>query len=189
MDRIFAPWRLEWVSRTDDAPGFDGCVFCGLAETNEERTHRVLVRNEYAFLVLNKAPYNPGHLLVIPDTHGSSYSELSMNEVVALSMLQQQAIKALEAAFNPDGFNVGMNIDEAGGASITDHVHVHIVPRWNNDTTFMPTTANTNVIVDSLDATYERLHEAVESLPGARAREAGAAIWVGSGEDGIGNPD
>lgn len=178
MERIFAPWRLEWVSREDDTPVFDGCVFCGLAETSDDHEHRILARNSNAFIVLNKAPYNPGHLLVIPNTHGGEYTALSPETVAAMASLQQVAMTALSATFDPDGYNVGMNIDEAGGASITDHVHVHLVPRWTNDTTFMPTTANTTVLVDSLDATYDRLYEAFQELSCSSTRETGAAVWL-----------
>lgn len=103
MERIFAPWRLEWVSREDDAPVFDDCVFCGLAETNDDHEHRILVRNSNVFIVLNKAPYNPGHPLVISNTHGGEYAALSPETVTAMASLQQSAMTALSTTFKPDG--------------------------------------------------------------------------------------
>lgn len=180
MEQIFAPWRMEWVSRDEQDPDFEGCVFCGLSETADEQSHRIVARNDHAFAVLNNAPYNPGHLLVVPNAHGGDYADLSTGTVAAMAKLQQECIAALETAFDPDGYNVGMNLDEAGGASITAHVHVHVVPRWASDTTFMPTTANTSVIVESLDQTYDRLRKAFETRDEATTSRTGSAVRFAS---------
>lgn len=167
MERIFAPWRIDWVSRDNSNADFDGCVFCVLAKADEDRAHRVVARNGRAFAVLNKDPYNPGHVLVIPDMHGGDFTDLSMDTLTSVASLQQQTVAAVDRALGPNGFNVGMNLGKAGGASITDHVHVHVVPRWNGDTTFMPTTANAKIIAEALDETYDRLHAAFQELKNA----------------------
>ncbi|MCD2201699.1 HIT domain-containing protein [Halobacterium sp. KA-4] len=178
MEKIFAPWRMDWVSRDNRNDEFDGCVFCAIAESETDREHRVIARNQHAFAVLNKAPYNPGHLLIIPDDHKGDLTDLSASVVASAAILQQQAVDAMNRALSPDGFNTGMNIGSAGGASITDHVHIHIVPRWHSDTTFMPTTANTTVIVEALDESYDRLHDAFQELESATYKGDDAAIQL-----------
>lgn len=163
MDQMFAPWRMEWVQRDDPDEEIDGCVFCGLPE-GDDRERRILARNDDAYVVLNNAPYAPGHAMVVPFAHVGAYHHLSEQTMVALNRLQSTTMAAVESAFGAQGFNVGMNIGEAGGASVEDHLHVHVVPRWSGDVTFMPTTADTQVIVQALDESYERLHEELTAM-------------------------
>lgn len=159
IDRMFAPWRLAWVTRENNNEGSE-CVFCDYAASNQkDRENRVVARTPHSFTLVNHAPYNPGHVMVIPREHTGDYSSLDESIVADHSVLIQKTIEVLNAVFSPGGFNTGMNIGQAGGASIVDHVHAHIVPRWTGDTNFMPTTANTKVIVQALDDTSEYLRE------------------------------
>lgn len=166
MDQIFAPWRIDWVERDDDGE-FDGCVFCELPGRDDARESRVVARNDRAFVLLNNYPYNPGHVMVIPHQHTGDYRELDDATLLAHARLKQQTFDALDDALEPDAYNAGLNLGSAAGGSITDHVHTHIVPRWNGDTNFMPVISETKVIVEAVDDTYRRLHEAFAALDGA----------------------
>ena len=129
-------------------------------------------------MLINKAPYTPGHLLVLPFGHGGSLTDADDESLLGVFRLLQTSVEALDAALEPDGVNVGMNVGEAGGASITDHLHVHVVPRWAGDTTFMPTTANAKVAPEALDETYERLRPAFADLDTAAEPSPDDAIVV-----------
>ncbi|WP_276259071.1 HIT family protein [Haloglomus litoreum] len=177
MDQMFAPWRLEWVQRDDREETFDGCVLCGLAD-GDDREHRILARNDHAYVVLNNAPYAPGHSMVVPTDHVGEYHHLDETTMLALDRLQSATMETLENVYAPQGFNVGMNIGKAGGASIEDHLHVHVVPRWEGDATFMPTTADTQVIVEALDESYEKLRKEFRRVAGAGGVEPEGAIRV-----------
>lgn len=154
-DSIFAPWRMEWVSRERDRE--DDCVFCSIGEDTQSRKNRVVANRSTLYVVLNKSPYNPGHCMVVPYDHGGDLTDLDDGTLSEMIEAQRDTVAVLTEVFQPEGFNIGMNIGEAAGASVPDHLHVHVIPRWGSDTTFMPTTANTNVIVEALDDTYDRL--------------------------------
>lgn len=157
MERLWAPWRLEFVEKGDKQ---EGCIFCRFpAEEGEEADRRNLVlgRSAHAFALLNKFPYTSGHLMVVPRRHTASFESLSDEELADLSRLLRQAIAHVKAAYRPDGVNVGMNLGRAAGAGIADHLHWHVVPRWSGDTNFMPVVGDTRVMVEHLQATWERL--------------------------------
>jgi len=154
MKKIFAPWRIEWVRRDTEE---DECVFCRMRDDGDEY---LIGRSEHAFVVLNNSPYNPGHVMVVPYTHTGDYSELGAEEVTDHAKLKQVSIDALRRSFEPDGFNTGLNLGDASGGSIDDHLHTHIVPRWEGDTNFMPVTSDTKVIVQALEDSYEELRGA-----------------------------
>lgn len=164
MDSMFAPWRMDWVTREDSNEGIDGCVFCELPEADTDQETRIIARSDHSYVLVNKAPYTPGHVLVIPHSHAGDLIELETETIQDVFMLTKQTTAAIEHALRPDGFNIGMNIGKAGGASVEDHVHMHVIPRWHGDTTFMPTTANTKIIAEALDETYERLRTAFTQL-------------------------
>lgn len=174
MDQLFAPWRIEWVER-DDRGGED-CVFCGFAEDDADRENRVVARSEHAFVLLNNYPYNPGHVMVIPLQHTGEYTDLSGAELLDHARLKQRTLSAIEAAFSPDGINAGYNFGRRAGGSITDHLHAHVVPRWEGDTNFMPVISDTKVIVQALDETYDRLVESFGDLDGAHRGEGENAV-------------
>jgi ATP adenylyltransferase len=166
MDRLFAPWRIEWVEREDGE--IDGCPFCVLPEREDAREARVVARNDRAFVLLNNYPYNPGHAMVIPHAHTGEFRDLDERDLLAHARLKQRTFDALEAAMGPDAFNTGMNLGGPAGGSISDHLHTHVVPRWTGDANFMPVVADTKVIVEAVDDTYERLRAAFAGLDGAR---------------------
>jgi len=176
MDRMFAPWRIEWVERDDGNDGIDGCPFCVLPERENAREARVVARNDEAFVLLNNYPYNPGHAMVIPNVHTGEFRDLDEDALLAHARLKQRTFDAMEAALHPDAFNTGMNLGGPAGGSITDHVHTHVVPRWNGDTNFMPVVSDTKVIVEAVDETYERVRTAFADLDGAEDPGGNAAV-------------
>jgi len=179
MEQVFAPWRIEWVEREDEGGDDDRCVFCDLPERGADREHRIVARSDHAFVLLNNYPYNPGHCMVIPFPHGGDYAALTDDVLCDHARLKQATFRALEAAFEPDAFNAGLNLGGGpSGGSVTDHVHTHVVPRWEGDTNFMPVVSDTKVIVEGLDDTYDRLHDAFAGLDGATRVEEDAAIHL-----------
>jgi ATP adenylyltransferase len=153
VERLWAPWRLEYVQHADE---HDSCVFCDAAAgADEERL--VVHRGESAFALLNRYPYSSGHLMVAPYRHGAGFDSLDRDEVLEIHGLAVQAIEALRAVYSPDGFNVGWNLGRIAGAGIVDHGHVHVVPRWGGDTNFMPVLADVRVIPEHLTETRRRL--------------------------------
>ncbi|WP_434521512.1 HIT family protein [Halorubrum sp. AS12] len=156
MDRIFAPWRIEWVER--DADPIDGCPFCVLPEREDDRESRIVARSERNYVLLNNAPYNPGHAMVIPDAHVEDPTDLDDATLLDHARLKAATLAALRRDLDPDGVNTGQNLGgDAAGGSI-DHLHTHVVPRWSGDTNFMPVTGDTKVIVEAIERTYEHLH-------------------------------
>jgi len=161
MEQIYAPWRIDWVEREDRNEGIDGCVFCAFRDGDADRENRVVARSDHAFVLLNNYPYNPGHAMVIPHAHTGDYGELDDETLLDHARLKQRTFAAMEAALYPDAFNAGLNLGGgAAGGSIEHHLHTHVVPRWTGDTNFMPVISDTTVIVEAVDETYDRLHEA-----------------------------
>jgi ATP adenylyltransferase len=156
MKQLWAPWRLEYILGDKERPE-KGCVFC-LAETlGDDRRRLVLHRGQHAFVIMNKYPYNNGHLMVAPYRHTADLGELSEAEALDMHRLLALCRSVLLEQISPEGFNVGMNLGQVAGAGIVDHLHMHIVPRWNGDTNFMPVFADIRVIPQHLEATYDRL--------------------------------
>ncbi|UPM42163.1 HIT family protein [Halocatena salina] len=172
MEQVFAPWRIEWVERDEDEDG--GCVFCELPTAEQDRESRIVARSEHAYVLLNNYPYNPGHVMVIPETHTGEYGELSDSVLLDHARLKQRTLAALEQTFDPDGFNMGCNLGHGAGGSISDHLHTHVVPRWEEDTNFMPVIGDTKVIVEAIENTYDRLYEAFTTQNGTDTTGAGA---------------
>ncbi|PSP77637.1 HIT family hydrolase [Halobacteriales archaeon QS_4_69_225] len=171
MDQLVAPWRIEWVERDDDP---DGCPFCVLPERSDAREANVVAAADRAFVLLNNYPYNPGHAMVIPRAHTGAFTDLDEATLLEHARLKQRTIEALEAALDPDGLNAGLNLGDGAGGSVDDHLHTHVVPRWTGDTNFMPVCADTKVIVEAVDDTYERLHEAFAEQPDTTVADSGA---------------
>ena len=167
MERLWAPWRLEYVQHADEA---DECVFCRAAALPEDEPELVIHRGELVFVLLNKFPYASGHLMVAPYRHGSAFDDLAEAEALETHRLAVEGIEALRAVFGPEGFNVGWNLGRVAGAGIVDHGHLHVVPRWNGDTNFMPVLADLKVIPEHLLETRRKLADA---WPDAGARGGG----------------
>ena len=172
MDQIFSPWRIEWVER--ESEDGDECPFCALPDRGDDAEANVVARSEHAFVLLNNYPYNPGHVMVIPYRHTGEYGDLSDAELLDHARQKARTFDALKAALGPDAFNAGLNLGGPAGGSIGDHLHTHVVPRWNGDTNFMPVISDTTVIVEAIDETYERVHEAFAAQAGATRTETGA---------------
>ena len=156
MERLWAPWRLEYVQSANKQ---DVCIFCAAAEGDDEE-HLVVRRGERALVLLNKFPYASGHLLIAPYRHGPSFGELDDGEALEVHRLGAQGLDTLAAVYKSEGFNLGWNIGRIAGAGIPDHGHLHVVPRWSGDTNFMPVLGDVKVIPEHLTATRARLAEA-----------------------------
>jgi ATP adenylyltransferase len=146
-----------------EAPKAQGCIFCAFpAEEGEEADRRNLVvrRGARSFTLLNRFPYNSGHLMVVPRAHVASLEALAEEDFADLHAELRRAVEAVKAAYRPEGMNVGMNLGRIAGAGIADHLHYHVVPRWGGDTNFMPVLADTKVMVEHLDASWRKLAEA-----------------------------
>mgnify|MGYP000083849438 CR=1 FL=1 len=162
MERLWAPWRMEYILNSgQDA----GCFLCRAIEAPLDNAREALLvhKTESAIIVMNRFPYNNGHLLAAPVRHTADLTELSDVESSGLIRETAFAEKLLRKALSPDGFNIGINVGATAGAGLPGHVHVHIVPRWQADTNFMPVTADVKVIPEALDALYGRLVEALEA--------------------------
>jgi ATP adenylyltransferase len=156
MDYLWSPWRMEYIQAAKDEPeDYAACVFCALPDGEE--ASRILTSGELAYVVLNKFPYNPGHLLVVPFRHTGDVEDLTVEENAELQRLLQRSVAALRAEAQPHGFNIGMNLGGVAGAGIPDHAHWHVVPRWSGDTNFMPVVGKTRVLPELLEETARRL--------------------------------
>ena len=151
---LWAPWRIEYIQGEKG----DRCIFC------DPDPGHVIERGEHCFTILNTYPYAPGHVMLAPYRHVGELGELFDAELLELMQLARRAVGAQQAAMNPDGFNVGLNLGKVAGAGIADHLHLHVVPRWNGDNNFMPVLGDTHVIPQSLDAPRRVLIDALDGL-------------------------
>ena len=161
MDKIFAPWRMQYIlSNSDDKkPENPGCIFCTFPKEDADEKNHIIERGEFCFVIMNAYPYNPGHLMVVPYRHTADVSSLTAEELAEMMSLVQKSVRVLTALMQPHGFNIGMNLGKVAGAGIDQHLHMHIVPRWNGDTNFMPVVGETRVISESLESTRQRLKD------------------------------
>lgn len=155
MDRLWSPWRMDYVARADHSD--DGCIFCAALEGKEDELTHVLHRAADVFVLLNAFPYNTGHVMVASTRHVGELNELSADERAALMDLVSETVDVIRAAMQPEGFNVGINLGRIAGAGVPGHVHVHVVPRWGGDTNYMPVTAQTKVLPEMLADTAAKL--------------------------------
>jgi ATP adenylyltransferase len=161
---LWTPWRLEFIVGVKPP----GCIFCDKPREERDRENYILARGTEAFVLLNAYPYSTGHLMVVPYAHVSTVEELPTSTLTEMMELTRGSIAAIRRAMAPDGFNVGMNLGQAAGAGIADHIHLHVVPRWSGDTNFMPVLAETRLIPDVLASTYDKLVAAgIGDAPGS----------------------
>ena len=146
-----------------DEPLSEGCIFCIKPQSEDAEVH-VLRRGRLCYVILNRFPYNNGHLMVVPYAHVATLEELDADALAELMALTQLSMQVLREAYDPQGFNMGMNIGEAAGAGVAGHVHLHVVPRWGGDTNYMTTTSRTRIIPEWMDQTYERLRPLFERM-------------------------
>jgi ATP adenylyltransferase len=153
MEQIWAPWRMEYIRMEKPK----GCFLCDEPNEHNDECNYILYRGEWNFVMMNNYPYNPGHLLVAPYRHIAHLDKLPKRELYEHTDLVTKSIKVLKNTFNPTGFNVGMNIGHVAGAGQADHIHTHIVPRWQGDTNFMPVIGGLRVIPEAVADTYQQL--------------------------------
>lgn len=170
MNRMWSPWRSQHLSAPDDPPddphpGDAQTLFARLAEDGNDEENLILWRGQTVFVIMNLYPYNNGHLMIVPYRPVTAYEALTPDEQIELARTIERCIRWLKEAFHPDGFNVGMNIGKAAGAGIPDHLHLHVVPRWESDTNFMPAIGDVKVIPEALADTYARLRSCIAHTP------------------------
>ncbi len=160
MKRLWAPWRMAYISGEEQKTS-KGCIFCVKPRQRRDTANHILLRGKAAFVMMNRFPYNNGHLMIAPYRHVGDFARLRPDELLDLMALAQSCQRAMVRCLRPDGFNLGFNLGTAAGAGIADHLHLHLVPRWNGDTNFMPVMARTKVISEALEATCRRLRKAL----------------------------
>ena len=160
MEKIFAPWRIRYVRM----PKTEGCIFCEFPKRGDDKKHLIVFRGKKGFIIMNAYPYNPGHVMIAPYRHVPSIENLNEDELLDVMKLTNIAIKAIRVTMNPDGFNVGINLGRVAGAGVEGHVHIHVVPRWDGDTNFMPVLADVKVIPQALEESYEELKKGIEKV-------------------------
>ncbi|MCL2688784.1 MAG: HIT domain-containing protein [Chitinispirillia bacterium] len=155
MERLWAPWRMTYIKGVKKEE--EGCIFCTKPAQTNDRENLLLFRGQKSFVLMNLFPYNNGHLMIIPYKHTSDILDIDKETSDEMWELLTLSKRVLTAVMNPEGFNAGMNIGRNAGAGIDQHIHLHIVPRWNGDTNFMPVTGETKVISQALSETYDAL--------------------------------
>jgi ATP adenylyltransferase len=162
MERLWSPWRMAYV--TGAARPDAGCIFCAAADGSSPDAPLVVARGRAAYVILNRFPYNNGHLLVVPARHVATLAACVPDELNELMALLRDAEMALTEAYRPNGVNVGINLGRPAGAGIVDHLHLHVVPRWDGDTNFMTVVGETRVLPETLDGTAARLKPIFDRL-------------------------
>lgn len=161
MDAIWAPWRMEFIKQ---GGVHDTCFLCEKAKDNNDVANLVLYRGKKNYILLNAYPYNPGHLMVTTYRHLGSIEDIEEDELKEHFELVKFSVKLLNYCVKPTGCNIGMNLGKVAGAGVEDHIHTHVVPRWQGDTNFMPVVAQTKVLSEALDQTYKKLLEGLKQL-------------------------
>jgi ATP adenylyltransferase len=157
MDQLWAPWRLAYVAAAKAPAAEDPCFICRGLAADDDRANLIALRGPHSVVVLNRFPYNNGHLLIAPRAHKGRLDELTAEEVLEVQGTLRRMVDVLDGLMHPDGFNVGLNLGHAAGAGLPGHLHWHLVPRWHGDTNFMPVLADVKVIVQSLETLYDLL--------------------------------
>lgn len=160
MNQLWAPWRMEYIK---DHKATSHCIFCQFIKEKTDAENLILHRHKTCFIIMNKYPYNNGHLMVVPNAHVGKFEDLSLDTFQEIGELLQVCERAIGKCYKPQGYNIGMNIGEAAGAGVKDHLHAHIVPRWMGDTNFMPVLSETKSMPQHLSASYDKLAEAIRS--------------------------
>ena len=158
MDRLWTPWRYQYVSSPKQ--GSEGCIFCAKPAENEDRDNLLVYRARHNYIILNLFPYTSGHLMVAPYAHVATLEEAGSETIAELMVLTRKAEMVLRQVYRPHGLNLGMNIGSAAGAGVAGHIHMHVLPRWTGDANFMTTIGETRVMPETLDETWRRLQAA-----------------------------
>jgi len=155
METLHAPWRIEYILAPK--PKLDASLFTNIAQSSDDEGNFVIARDRTCFALLNKYPYNGGHLMVVPYKEAADLNELTEAELADLWKLVRRCVNVLKQLMKADGFNIGINLGKVAGAGIVEHLHIHVVPRWNGDTNFMPVIANTTVLPQALSELAAKL--------------------------------
>ena len=159
MNNLWAPWRIEYIRN----PG-TGCFFCeGLKQKDTKKT-LIIEKRETAFTIMNRFPYNNGHLMIAPVRHIGAFELLNDDEVLTIHTLVRRAMKSISMTMKPQGYNIGINQGRVAGAGVVDHIHVHLVPRWQGDTNYMPVLSSTKIVSEALSATYDKIVAGLHKL-------------------------
>ena len=162
MDYLWTPWRYAYVSTAEKTTN---CVFCDAVNAGDDAKARIVYRGQHCFVILNTFPYTPGHVMIVPYQHIASFADLDDPATEEMFRLARRAQGVLQEEYNPHGFNIGMNLGQAAGAGIAEHLHLHIVPRWVGDSNFMTVIGETRVLPEDLSITYERLNRRFKASP------------------------
>jgi ATP adenylyltransferase len=169
MRYLSAPWRADYVRKVLN---MRACVFCEALKQGDDRKAAVLFRGRRNFIMLNRYPYTPGHVLIAPIRHLPDFTKARADESAELAELLQVALRVLRAAYRPQGFNAGMNLGRSAGAGIAGHYHLHVIPRWTGDSNFMPLVGGTRVFIEDLETTYKRLRPLFDREKARKGRAA-----------------
>jgi len=162
MKKLWAPWRFEYIASANDTD--EECIFCTKPKESNDEQNLITYRSQHSFIMLNKYPYNNGHLMIVPYIHESDLIKLNDEILLDLQHTLQKAILALNNTMHPHGLNIGINMGRTAGAGIDRHLHYHLVPRWNGDTNFMPIIAETKVVSESLVDSWRKLKREFDKL-------------------------
>jgi ATP adenylyltransferase len=171
MDKIWAPWRMQYILGVKSESELEAekkheCVLCAKYKAGpaDDRKNLVLFRGKHSFILMNLYPYNSGHLMFVPYTHSGDYESLPGEDVAEMTELSRKMIPVMRSAMNPQGFNLGINLGRVAGAGIIDHVHLHMVPRWNGDCNFMPVLSDTKIISEHIETTYDKIKREIDAV-------------------------
>lgn len=161
MEYLWTPWRMKYIQERHN---YDGCIFCLAAQDNHDEENFIFYRGEHVFMILNSFPYTSGHVMCVPYAHEGHLQDLTQATRAEMMDVVSKGVEVLQLVYQPDGFNIGINLGELAGAGIAEHLHTHIVPRWSGDTNFMSALANTRVLPETLPQAYERIKSAWEKF-------------------------
>lgn len=163
MEQLWAPWRMAYIARESPSEE-EGCFLCAKLAGHDDAANLILARGRRCFVIMNLFPYNSGHLMIAPTEHVPTIGHLDAPTLTELMTLAQRCLGALGASLRPDGYNMGINQGKVAGAGLEEHVHFHIVPRWNGDTNFMPVLGDVKVMPELLENTYRKIRAALDPL-------------------------
>lgn len=166
MEKLWSPWRSQYIDtfKEEKKETLPGSLFTRILNENDDKKNYLLHRGKYSFIIMNLYPYNSGHLMIVPYKEARELSELDAETRLEMFSFLELGVNALNEAIKPHGFNIGANLGRVAGAGIEDHLHFHIVPRWNGDTNFMPVLNDVKVISEEMGRTYEKLKKAIDTL-------------------------
>jgi ATP adenylyltransferase len=170
VKRLWSPWRSRYIDSFSKKVASRKCIFCGVKNEGDDADRLIVWKGEECYIIMNLFPYNSGHLMVVPYRHRAALHDLTDDECLELMNGTKLAMKLLERVSHPDGFNVGANFGRSSGAGIEGHVHIHVVPRWQGDTNFLPVVSDTKIISQDIQDTYKKLKNAVRRITTGRAR-------------------